>query len=270
MNYDRRRVQLVCESELLNQYNIDLSLNKDLKKLPSIIPTTQFLNSLKSVLPDDIRDYYFKGLLSFCEAIISFNNKGYSWATVKLYYSVFYFLRAEMLTRNTILVRSSGGGPLYRLTLNTAARFVCLTDRAGNSDHKGTIQHFQQLYKSVDPILSGQISGVESYDWLIERREQVNYRERLFHEPSHPSFWSGPVSMLQSNNMESLILLYLNDQYVYSFLPDHAIVSLPIKRLQNTAGVFKLYGLSQMLTEDQKEFLRELLPIPALYPFYDL
>ena len=41
---------------------------------------------------DDILSYYYKSLLSFCEGLDAVSRKNYTWATVKLYYSVFYGL----------------------------------------------------------------------------------------------------------------------------------------------------------------------------------
>ena len=266
MSYDRKRVQTVCETELLAQYGINLSVKDDVKKLASLSLTPTFFGALKSVLIDDVRDYYFKGILSLYEALVSYEERRFSWPTVKLYYSTYYFLRAEMLIRNTILIRPSNGGALYRLTLSSGNQFIKPNSKANNSDHKGTIYHFETLYKSVDPLLSNQINGVNSYDWMIASREQVNYKERIFNEPSSPSFWNGTNSLLKvSGSLDALLSIYINDnQYAYTFQNDHAILSIPLKRLLLTCDAFTTYGISSLLTNSQVDFINKSTTYPSI------
>jgi hypothetical protein len=58
---------------------------------------------VQKALEEDAKDYYFSGLLSFVEALRGPPCGLSSWATVKLYYSVFYTLRA-ILALNEVAI----------------------------------------------------------------------------------------------------------------------------------------------------------------------
>ncbi len=54
---------------------------------------------LASALRDDARDYYYSACSTLAAAIQGLNSRLYTWSTVKLYYSVFYALRADLAIR---------------------------------------------------------------------------------------------------------------------------------------------------------------------------
>ena len=64
---------------------------------------------------EDILNFYYKALLSFAEGLDAFSRKNYTWATIKLYYSVYFGLRTSLLCRSIILVRANKH--LYKLKI---------------------------------------------------------------------------------------------------------------------------------------------------------
>src|ERR1035441_9769374 len=52
--------------------------------------------SLNNGLRADAADYYYSGWVSFLDALHGINRGFYTWATVKLYYTVFYTFRSSL------------------------------------------------------------------------------------------------------------------------------------------------------------------------------
>ena len=266
MSYSRKFVQETCELEL--GHTSYQSLNADRKNLVNKTFTTASISKIRIAADADLGNFYFKALTSLFEAISSASNGRYSWATVKLYYSVYYLLQVEMLVRGSVLIRASG---LYRMILKPGQTFYHNKNREFNSDHSGTILHFMQLFKTSDPLCSNNINSKDAYLWLLEQRERVNYKERSFNEPSYPDFWDGPFSLgLSSDKIESTLQTYINDTYLaYAFQDNHAVLSIPIQRLIHTIKTLSNYGYKNILPSDKKEFLKEILPFNILDQYVD-
>lgn len=65
-----------------------------------------------------------------------------------------------------------------------------------SGDHKTTIVTFISVFAETDILLTNTVNEKNVYDWLMNLRNQVNYRERAFTNPiinisSLPSLISG-------------------------------------------------------------------------------
>lgn len=54
----------------------------------------------------DIQSYYIKAVQTFSQALNNIDSQNFSWAIVKIYYSMFYLLRCEILLANYVLVKN--------------------------------------------------------------------------------------------------------------------------------------------------------------------
>jgi len=267
MIFNRKHVPETFEQHFgFNDYE-DLYRNR--RKLESISLDENSIKNIRLAADKDITHFYFKALLSLFEAIDSISKGRYSWATVKIYYSVYYFLHTEILARGTILLRAGG---FYRVTLKPGEHFITKKNKEYNSDHSGTIMHFIDMYSKSDPLLTNKIDGMDSYIWLLKKRERINYQERYFNEPSCPDFWSGVMKIgTDKKTLNNTVKTYLNDKsMIYTFQDDHAILSLPIKCLQKTTDIMMKYGYKNIVAADKKKFLKKILICNSLESYINL
>ena len=252
ISFNRHRAQLRCES-IFNCTTPEQWKSADFKSLQ--------LNSSQAVLlsadlKEDAKDLYFKGLLSFFEGINSVNSKLFSWATIKVYYSLYYFLRSAMAANDVALIRHKS---LYHLRAIVGAQPVSKGNKKYNSDHSGTINYYTDLFSS-DILLSQQIDSINAYEWLMNRREQVNYRERTFNEPNHSTFWDYIADQVDKGNLEHLIKDYYMDKYILCFQEENAILAIPFKSALLTRNKLFAEKIDLSITEDRKNLLTNLLP----------
>jgi hypothetical protein len=121
---------------------------------------------------------------------------------------------------------------------------------------------FQDIFNLTDKLQTNQIAGENAYEWLMKRREEVNYKDREFHEPIAPDFWIDISRHVSAGKLEDLVDIYINDiQFIYCFQDDHACLALPIKRMQITKQSLVNSGAVNILTNDKKTRIEQLLPI---------
>lgn len=252
-SFDRYRAQLRCET-ILNCQTLEQWWQADFKSLQ--LDKSQ-ASLLSSELLEDAKDFYFKGTLSFFEALKSVESKLYSWATVKFYYSIYYFLRCTMAINGIALIRQKS---LYYLKAIDGASPVTKGAKKYNTDHSGTINFFIDLLSS-DILLSQSIDNTNAYDWHMNKREQVHYRERQFNEPNHSWFWALIGDEINKGNFEMLLKDYVLDKYILCFQEEHAILAIPIKRALLTKEKLAAENIVIGLSAEQKSILYNLLPI---------
>ena len=73
---------------------IDFKNGKDIK---NFAPDSFDINTYNSFINDDVKDYYYKAVLSFVEGIAAIRRNNLTWATVQLYYSIFYGVRCSII-----------------------------------------------------------------------------------------------------------------------------------------------------------------------------
>jgi uncharacterized protein (UPF0332 family) len=252
-SFNRYRGQLRCETILncqtLEEWRVADFKSLQLDKGQAYILSTELI--------EDSKDLYFKGILSLFEAIKSINLKLFSWATVKIYYSLYYLLRSTMAINGVALIRHK---TLYYLKALEGESPVTKRQKKYSSDHSGTINYFKDLFAS-DILLSQSVDTTNAYDWLMNKREQVNYRERQFNEPNQSGFWDIIADQINKGNLDKLLKDYIQDKYILCFQEEHAALAIPIKRALLTKEKIDAQKINIGLTNEQKEILFELLPI---------
>jgi hypothetical protein len=145
-----------------------------------------------------------------------------SWAVIKLYYSLFYFLRSKLADSDCAIIRCNG---IYTLDLKLGAS---PKKRNYPGDHKATIAIFTERFADQDILLSQKIEEKNAYDWMCDKREWINYRRRKFFDATgEPGFCSDYATYPEQ------IVSYLSDQIpIICFDPDYATLALPVKCAQ--------------------------------------
>lgn len=255
MSFSRKETQLYFEKF----YNCGDNLNSwnncrfkdyvvDYKGLEELIPLCQ----------NDAYNYYYNGILTLSEALRGLRNRNYSWSVIKLYYSVYYLIRASMYINNITFIRQK---QLYYLELKEGASPTKKSNNNKyNSDHQGTIWHYFDLFNKADILLSNKIDEKESYIWLMDKRELVNYRINKFQEPSEYSFLSYYIDNNFDKNFRKIILEQIDDPYIQCFQKETAILALPIKRLLETNKDFKkTLPNKQLLSDSQYDYIKKII-----------
>jgi hypothetical protein len=255
MSSNRNQAQEFCEA-IVGAKDPD-SWKQKQTQFEQIILTREVSNRLRELLIEDSKSFYYKGILSLFEALISVIRGGYSWATVKMYYSTYYCLRCMLCMNGCALIRNKA---LYTLHAEVGATPRKNSNRHYNSTHKGTIHHFIDLYKSADSLQSNTIEGLNPYLWLMEKREHINYRVNVFQEPSCYDFWEIAHKKRSVEEFKTLIHSYLTDNnLIYCFQEDHAVLALPLLNALKTRELLLRNSITQPLLPEQADYLKRLL-----------
>lgn len=207
----------------------------------------------KSAKSNDIIHFYYKSLLSFSEGLAACLRQNYTWATIKLYYSVYFGLRCSLLCRDTVLVRAERY--LYKLKLITGAQYEKPDDP---TDHGAAIKTYTCLFERTDFFCSNPIEGINSYLWLKSCREIVNYRDDVFHDPDTTVLWDSISKDIATRGSKKVLTDFINEKSKYCFSPDFAILSIPLNRMLVLAQEVK-NEISDRLEPSQKEWIRGIL-----------
>lgn len=227
MNFDRFRVQAAVELDIgctdLTKWGSYLA------KFKAYEVTELRCKELTIDLKKDAADIYFKALFSLSDAINGIYHGRHSWAAIKIYYSVFFLLRCSLATNKFAFLKNNG---IYTLKIakgEKPERRDCgkLSGERVTGDHKTTIFTFISLFKDTDILQSNHVENKVVYEWLMELRNQINYRERTFTEPVNKYFFS---SLFDRGKIKNQIETYLNDElFVYCFDIDHCSLAAPLK-----------------------------------------
>lgn len=202
-------------------------------------------------LAEDAKSYYYSAIVSIGDAVQGIQREMFSWSTVKLYYSVFYSLRAILAVHKCAILYHVVGqkGTPYRLL---AAAGQAPTKISGNT-HKVVLQQYTLQFPGA-PMVTQLIGLDKPFDWMMDRREETNYKNAKFHEPAAPVFFKN----IASGNIRQILLAYIHDNGAYAFDPDHAILALPIAAIQAAKTAFTAKIPSVALTEDEGKYLAGL------------
>jgi hypothetical protein len=230
MNFERFRVQSAIELDIgctdLTKWNSYLQKFKDYKIDES--KRESFLSELKK----DSADIYFKAIFSIAEALCGLYEGRHSWAAIKLYYAVFFLLRCSLATNKYAFIKNKG---IYTIRLDNGESperrdLGQFQGEKVSGDHKTTIVTYINLFKDSDILQSNTIDGKNIYAWMMELRNQINYREREFTEPVNKYFFS---SIFNKQEIKNQIEIYLCDNtYVYCFDEEHCSLAAPLKLAQ--------------------------------------
>lgn len=212
--------------------------------------TLQQASDIKNLLADEIASYYYKSLLSYMESIVALNNKLFSWATVRLYYSVFYSIRAYLACQNIAILRAERNLFYVKAKENENIRKCDDT-----TDHKGTILTLSKLYKSNDKLLSNKIDDTDVYRWMMKKREEINYKDLDFHDPNAPDFWRILNIEIEQKGIKTVVDNMVKDDWLCCFQDEYAILGIPTKRIILTVDEIHRQGKKLSILKEKRELI---------------
>jgi hypothetical protein len=201
---------------------------------------------LASALREDARDYYYSACSTLAAAVQGLNLRLYTWSTVKLYYSVFYALRADLAIRGYCIfyVNSSS------FWVQAAAGAIPALTR--ENTHKSVLRVFETNVPT-SALLSQNIGTDNPLEWLMARREQANYGTACFPDPEPPDHFRS----VDKYGLRQILSTYLNDKVdAYTFDPDHAMLAFPLRVVGSVGDAARLATLS--LATDETAHLKQV------------
>ncbi len=202
--------------------------------------------SLQLALNGDSNDFFQSGVVSFIDALRSIEKGFFSWATVKLYYSVFYALRSRLALAGDCIFYVAQSPKVV------SARAGSVASNLKGTTHKAVLGRFKHNYPG-DYFLSQDIAGRSPLDWFIDRREETNYTFSRFCEPNAPSHFE----FAKNTNTRKMLSAYCADD-LYVFDEQHAMVAFPFKLLRDLRVRLASNNLSPLQVAET-EFLRASL-----------
>lgn len=203
--------------------------------------------NLENALRADAIDLYYSAWVSFMDAIRGIQSRCSTWATVKLYYSTFYTLRTALALRRICAFHV--GNSSFSIKAIAGQSPVSCTDRG---THKTVLNTFNREYPNHS-LVSQTIDLQNPLDWLIDRRESVNYRQARFSEPD----FSKDFDFIGRTGLRKAVATYLDDStLLYVFDPDHAIVSYPLHALKVIGNQILAEAIPLSLSSNEQSFLK--------------
>ncbi len=201
---------------------------------------------LASAPKEDARDYYYSACSTLAAAIQGLNSQLFTWSTVKLYYSVFYALRAELATRGYCIFYLSSS------SFWVHASAGALPSQIRENTHKSVLKIFE-VSMPTSALLSQTIGTDAPLEWLMARRENANYGHACFPDPVPLEHFK----LFTKYNVRELVAEYVRDKHDrYTFDPDHAMLAFPIKVIGFVRDAIS--GASLSLTHDEMVHLRKI------------
>jgi hypothetical protein len=181
----------------------------------------------------DAISYWLKALCSYSQGLHGMY-KGFSaWSIVKLYYSIFYCLRCELLLNSYLLVRNSA---LFKLNIKTDTQFSKYNSGKARGDHQLTIKLYSDLVANgtiSDVISSNTIDDDSPYTWMLKQRERVNYQMQNFPDPDIDPLLVKTVDAMHDSKLEELLNQMTNSSdNVMLFDKDYSMVAIPSYKLK--------------------------------------
>jgi hypothetical protein len=198
---------------------------------------------LELALNDEAQDFFQSSIISFVDAVRSIQSGFLSWATVKLYYAVFYALRSRLALAGDCIYYV-GSSPRV-----LPARAGASTANLNGTTHKAVLNRFSHNYPR-DYFLSQPIEGCPPLDWFTQRREQTNYTLSRFCEPNTPNYFK----FARSTTTRKMLNAYTADD-IYVFDEQHAMVAFPFKLLRDLRARLGVQHLSPLVSPEA-DFLR--------------
>lgn len=157
--------------------------------------------------------------VSMVDAIRGIELGLFSWATVKLYFSVFYCFRA-ILAANQYCVCYDGRKPRW-----FRARTGALCKKLKGNTHEVVMNLFEAELQG-HWLLSQEIDLKSPPTWLMGLREEANYRRGEFWEPTCPDHFVAVADLGVRRAVET----YVRDK-MFAFDKDHAAVAYPLRAI---------------------------------------
>ena len=195
---------------------------------------------MRAALVDDARDAIYSGVLTIAEAAQGLDRRLFTWATVKLYYSVFYLIRALLGIQRIGLIYV--GRTPYVWNAAAGDR----PDKRSGTTHAAVLGAFQEFMPG-SLLLSQPIETDGPLEWLMGKREAANYRSGRFSEPSAPAHFGSA----ERYGVRRLLSDYIADhQHLFAFDPDHAMLAFPVETMKVTLQALRTAGVPILAPED--------------------
>ena len=254
ISFDRNRTQVSFE-RFIGLASTEELLTKKADFKSHYLSSAE-VTQLHSDLMYDAVDFFYSGILSFSEGIDSIFHKRFSWATVKLYYSIFYLIRASLAANGFALLRC---GNMYRLKYCVGEKPFSTNNKKYSTTHEGTISHYKDIFSISDRLLSNKIDDLDAYQWMMNAREIVNYRSVSFLEPGCLDIWDFFSTCVDDGTLVDELKRLEDDSYIKCFQEEYAVVAIPIKRMQETISDMATSGLLTQLAHDREMFAKSVL-----------
>lgn len=226
MSFNRFRVQTYIETALgcTNPEHWHSYRQKvESYKLPN-----QDESNIKTQLLQDGEDLFYKGIYSLIEGISSVSMGRHSWAVVMFYYSIFYFLRSSLASKGYAFIKNQSA---YIWEIRANKTPLKKNSKKYRNDHVAIINLYYEIVGNNDLLSTNTIEGRSVYLWLMDLRNQVNYRQREFREPDYIPEYNFAKNSIKSDNFSGLLNSYYNDNVpIFCFDSDHACIAAPLKR----------------------------------------
>lgn len=145
INFNRNRAQVSFENFIGITSPEELPSKKEDFKSHSL--THLEAQQLSRDVQQDAIDFFYNGILSFAEGIDSIFQKRFSWATVKLYYSIYYLIRSSLAVKGFAILRCKS---MYRLKIAAGEKPFKTANRKYNTTHEGTLSHYREIFCASD------------------------------------------------------------------------------------------------------------------------
>jgi len=255
MNFERFRIQKYIESSL-GCNNLD-NWHSYRDALEGYCISNADEGVLIKKLALDSEDLFYKGVISLSEALAELSKGQTSWPVVKLYYSVFYFLRASLACKGFALVRNRSQ---YLLEIKTGEKPNKKSSKKYRNDHASVINIYKDIVGENDILQTNTIAGQSVYDWLMRLRHQINYNQRGFLDPDCNDFLREAVNSIANDTFSNLLDSYISDDLpLFCFDLDHACVAAPLKRAFLTKDDLIQSGIKEFSAEKTQTIKNILL-----------
>ncbi|MDR6563576.1 MULTISPECIES: hypothetical protein [unclassified Arcicella] len=211
-------------SNTIQSYNYLTSNNRITNSnIDSYTINTVDYTNLCDCLKSDMDGFFLNAILSYSSAIDGLMKKSFSWATIKLYYTLFYSLKAE-LSRNGFIIFYHNG-KLFSGLNQVGEQFKPLK----GTSHEAIFKLFSTKFPQNKFVIND-IDNSKSFEWFKENREHVNYRINPMSDPQVSSLYLKPIS-----NLRVWISNYIQDTNtnIYTFDNEHAYLAFTTQIIED-------------------------------------
>lgn len=210
----------------------------------TVVLTNSQAQALSYAAKEDALGAYQLSCMSYAEAVSGLVYGGFSWATVKLYYSLFYLLKSRILNSG-VCVFYHGTTPWSLEALAGA-----MPKKGSGNSHVLVRKRYSDIFP-VDPICTQEIEFKKPMDWMAGNREMVNYRYLRMVDPLPPE-WFNQVS---KDGVRRLSLAYHEDVDTYAFDKDHASLAMGYYLLKSERDKYLAAGVNPLSKDDSSRLL---------------
>ena len=221
--------------------------------LPTLVLDSFDEIELKDRLRQDVKSLYFKGCYSLLRGLADMDAGHYSWAIIKFYYAIFYYLRSSLGSKNIAYIKCKSP---FVLKTHAGQAPVKKGGNKFRNDHSAMIAIWIEEDNDNDILLTNNIEEIVTYTWMQEQRNKIQYRKSTFEEPVADE----ALIAVTSPNLSYWIESILDDEidHFYCFDPDYAALALPLKR--SLFSSIDLVNAAIELDDEQKSYLRTIAP----------